>query len=293
MLYCSAELSFAPIRTSGTWAIRVGGTIRSALTGATGAPETIWATGPLAGTIRAPESIRPALPLAGPIRAAETVRTTLPWARAAWAAETIRAIGALPGPAEAGAATLAATLRGHVFLAGNFAVAVAIQFGQCTGGIFQFNGRNDTVTVGIQCFSQRTARGEFATGATWAPARASGESTLAGASETGAPTLATLARLTRSSTGPLARAFAGAAWALIRVTGTGTTTGPTGSGLVALLFTEKILYLLAAGAFIFLDAAIAVFIKLFEEQFADIGLATGAIIGTGAVLGLSGGLHAQ
>lgn len=253
----AAELSFAAIRSVGPRAARVDWTIRSALTGATGA--------------------------------AETVRTTLAWARAAWAAETIRAIGALPGPAEAGAATLAATLRGHVFLAGNFAVAVAIQFGQCTGGIFQFNGRNNTVTVGIQCFSQGTARGEFATGTTWTPARASGESTLAGASETGAPTLTTLARLTRSSAGPLA----GAAWALVRVTGSGSTTGPTGSGLVALLFTEKILYLLAAGAFIFLDAAIAVFIKLFEEQFADIGLATGAIIGAGAVLGLSGGLHAQ
>lgn len=118
-----------------------------------------------------------------------------------------------------------------------------------------------------------------------AAARSAGESSLAGATETGAPTLAPLARLTRSSAGPLA----GAAWALIRVTGT----GPTGSGLVALLFTEKILYLLAARAFIFLNASIAVFIKLFEEQFADIGLATGAIIGAGAVLGLSGGLHAQ
>jgi hypothetical protein len=52
------------------------------------------------------------------------------------------------------------------------------------------------------------------------------------------------------------------AWAtLARVTGTGS----AGCGLVALLFTEKLLNLFAAGPFLVVNFSVAVFIEIFEE----------------------------
>ena len=63
-------------------------------------------------------------------------------------------------------------------------------------------------------------------------------------------------------TGTTGTTLARTAWAtLARATGT----GAAGCGLVALLFTEKLLNLFAAGPFLVVNFSVAVFIEIFEE----------------------------
>jgi len=107
-------------------------------------------------------------------------------------------------------------------------------------------------------------------------AGASGESALTGTAKSGSAALPRVAGTSAPA------ALAGTAGTTL----TGATgSGSAGCGLVALLFTEKILNLFATGAFVVAEFAVAVFIELFEEQFADIGWATGASL----CLGIGGG----
>jgi len=114
--------------------------------------------------------------------------------------------------------------------------------------------------------------------------RASGETALTGPAKSGAITLPWTTGPTASLTGAARATLTKAARATLtrtaRATLTGVTgTGSAGCGLVALLFTEKFLNLFAAGPFVFADIAVAIFIKLFEEQFPNVRLAAWASLG--------------
>ena len=87
---------------------------------------------------------------------------------------------------------------------------------------------------------------------------------MTGAAKSGAIPLAwtTGANASAALTGTTGTTLARTAWApLARATGTGS----AGCGLVALLFTEKLLNLFAAGPFLVVNFSVAVFIEIFEE----------------------------
>jgi hypothetical protein len=179
-----------------------------------------WAPVETAGTIRAISTGA----LAGIEIAAGEIRTISTW--------TLEALSA--GALSAG--TLAAEIaaikgRAH-FFAGEFAVFIFVQLGQCGGGVLEFRGGNLAVFIGVQRGHHRVHR--------------------ASAAEFGPTVLATLA-------GPSA------------FTGASACAGPTACVALSwtpatTLRAEEFLHFLAGGTFVLIEPAVAVLVEFLQHS---------------------------
>jgi hypothetical protein len=179
-----------------------------------------WAPVETAGTIRAISTGA----LAGIEIAAGAIRTISTW--------TLEALSA--GALSAGtlAAEIAAIKGRSHFFAGEFAVFIFVQLGQCGGGVLEFRGGNLAVFIGVQRGHHRVHR--------------------ASAAEFGPTVLATLA-------GPSA------------FTGASACAGPTTCVALSwtpatTLRAEEFLHFLAGGTFVLIEPAVAVLVEFLQHS---------------------------